>query len=110
MLNYILFQNPKDTYSGLPHASCMIYKPGQQLIDYNLSNADVKDKPFLNTELLGRIIKAKLDKLNYSIQYAYWMHSKIYGVKRNFEEFRINKTHYEKVILAKKIKTQNKFS
>ena len=106
MLNYIDFTNPESKASGLPNAHCMIYKPKQQLKDYKLSNSDVKDKAYLNTELLGRIIQAKLDKLNNSIQYAYWMSAKIYGIKRNFEAPRFNQEHYERVKVAKLLKKQ----
>jgi hypothetical protein len=63
-LNYIEFENPPMTYSIIPHAHCMIYKPKKELIRYNLSNSDYCRLPHVDYELLGRVLEAKKIKLN----------------------------------------------
>lgn len=66
-LNIIQFKNPPLTYSGLPHAHCMIDKTKNvkiELKEYNLCNADIRSKSY-NHEHLARVMEARENKLNF---------------------------------------------
>jgi len=104
-MNYINFVNPCETYSGLPHARCMIWKPEKEKAPF-LKQKDIR-RTNIYIEHLGAVLRRKFEKFNNSIQYAYWMHMRIYNVKRDAQAIRFNKVHAEKVLLAKQLKSIN---
>lgn len=56
MSKYLIFQNPNETYSGLPHASCMVYKPKKA----DVSGVDYIHRPRINWKHLAQVLKAKM--------------------------------------------------
>jgi len=68
-LNYIEFENPPLTYSGLPHAHCMIDKTNNskiELKEYSLCNGDVISKG-TNWEHYSKVMEARQNKLNFKL-------------------------------------------
>ena len=61
MLNYIDFQNPDDTYSGLPNAHCMIYKPPKKSSD--VSGVDYICRPRVNWQQYAKVLEAKMKQI-----------------------------------------------
>lgn len=66
MLNYIDFENPPMTYSIIPHAHCMIYKPSKVLrfekVDVPMADVgglDYKQRPRVNYTHLAKVLEAK---------------------------------------------------
>jgi hypothetical protein len=57
-LNYIDFENPPMTYSIIPHAHCMIYKPQREIAD--VSGIDYIHRPRTNWEHYARVLEAKM--------------------------------------------------
>lgn len=105
-LNYISFVNPPETYNIIPHARCMIckeWKPEKEKAPF-LKNKDIR-RANIYIEHLSAVLRRKFEKFNNSIQYAYWMHMRIYNVKRDSEALRFNKVHAERVLLAKQLKS-----
>lgn len=60
-LNIIQFVNPQLTYSGLPHASCMIYKPKKEVAD--VSGVDYIHRPRINWQHYAKVLEAKMKQI-----------------------------------------------
>ena len=63
MIKYLTFVNPPLTFSGLPHANCMIFKPKPILKDYNLCNGDLISMTIRDNHY-AKVLEAKRNKLN----------------------------------------------
>lgn len=61
MPRYIQFVNPPLTYSGLPHASCMIWKPEKQKAD--VSGVDYIHRPRINWQHYAKVLEAKMKQI-----------------------------------------------
>jgi hypothetical protein len=70
-LNYIDFTNPDDTYSGLPHAKHMIFKPIAKAdiseieklnvkLEYDVAGIDYIQPPRINKEHYQKVLEAKM--------------------------------------------------
>lgn len=60
-LNIIQFENPPLTYSGLPHAHCMIYKPQFKASD--VSGIDYIHRPTINWQHYAKVLEAKMNQI-----------------------------------------------
>lgn len=69
-LNYIEFENPPMTYSIIPHAHCMIYKPvskkkviKKQMPKADVSGIDYITRPRINWLHYARVLEAKMNTI-----------------------------------------------
>lgn len=60
-LNIIQFKNPPLTYSGLPHAYTMIYKPKKEVAD--VSGVDYIHRPRINWQHYAKVLEAKMKQI-----------------------------------------------
>ena len=66
MLNYIDFENPPMTYSIIPHAHCMIYKPSKvrrfekvEVPRADVGGVDYIQRPRIDYVHLAKVLEAK---------------------------------------------------